>query len=176
MKKLFVLVPVLILSVYISCGHMDKKEPPTSQEIIITASIGGRGLFFDSIPVIHIATTLYNPTKDTLRFLSMTCSYEGMYTTSDPAYEVQSRWDCFSNVPMVVALPPGARTDHYIMIRKKNLADTSSLRSLKIGMYNPDLSTASTAQDIFDLYMKLKQQPVTWSPEIDLQRLNRTVY
>lgn len=172
-------IPFLLLVLLAECMsscHSDGQKPASPKAIEISAAIGGSGLFFDSIPVIHVAVTLYNPSADTLWYLTMTCSYEQMFTTSDSGYQVQSRWDCYSNYPIISALPPGTRTDRYIMIRKKNLADTSALPWLKIGMYNPPVDSIKNAQGLIEKYEKRSAGPVTWSNELDLQRLYRKVY
>src|SRR5213595_306018 len=103
MRKIYFLTPLIICICFYSCNHSNTKakEPSKSDSLQLFAYLGGVGLFLDTINVIHIVATLYNPTKDTMRFGSMTCSYEDFFTIDNDDYSIQSRYDCFSNYPNV---------------------------------------------------------------------------
>jgi hypothetical protein len=115
----YLIAPVFLLvisaGIFNSCKQKDA-VPKTAPALQLSAWLGGI-TYLDTVPTIHIATTLTNPTADTLHFISMSCSYEDMFVTNTPNYKVTSRHDCYKNYPEVIALPPHAKLDQFIIIR-----------------------------------------------------------
>jgi hypothetical protein len=112
---------------------------------------------YDSTTVIHIAVTIANPTSDTLQFSSMTCSYEDFFLVNDTInFEIQSRFDCYSNGPCEIVLPPNAKTDRYIMMRQLSNFRKLPTESIKIGM-------------------RLDNRMI-WSNELNPHRLTKEIY
>lgn len=106
----------------------------------------------------------------------MSCSYEELFTTDNSRFKVQSRYDCYSNFPIVISLPPHARTDRYIMVTRTNKNDTVNVNKLKVGMYFSVPKREANYTDIINLYDHRKNAQVIWSNELDLKRLNGTLY
>ncbi len=142
----------------------------------MTASLGGAGSFLDTIGVIHIATTLYNPTADTVRFVSMTCSYEDFFTTSTNSFKIQSRYDCYSNYPTVITIPPKAKTDRYIMITRTKKGMNVDTITLKVGMYYLPYKMGDNFDAIIKQYDERQKADILWSNELDLKRLHKINY
>jgi len=55
-----------------------------------------------------IPTTLKNNTKDTLNYLSMTCSWEEFYLVDNSKLEVEQK-GCDKNMPKMLTLAPGQK-------------------------------------------------------------------
>ena len=153
-----------------------KNKAPLNDSLQITASLGGRGVFLDTISVIYIAVTIHNPSSDTMRFGSMTCSYEDFFTVSSPSYRVQSRYDCFSNYPNIITLPPKTKTDRYIMISQTKKGDTNVDTKFRIGMFYIKGDHNITLDSAGKFYQNRYNEKAIWGNELDLKRFNRFVY
>jgi hypothetical protein len=109
----------------------------TKETLILTASLGGIK-YLEKSPPVCIATTIFNPTDDTIRFLTMTCSYDDFFLTDTAEFKVQSYNFCYSNVPIFITLPPKSKTDRFIMVKSDNPNFTPNdyvKYKIKIGMY-----------------------------------------
>jgi hypothetical protein len=174
-NRIAVFVFIAAVSSLTFCNTPEIKSSP-KQLLELTASLGGTGRFLDSINVIYIAATVYNPGNDTVDFVTMRCSYEDMFTTNTDSFKVQSRYDCFSNYPVVVMLPPKARTDRYLMIRRAGNNNWLDTGKLKLGMYLALPKKGDDFQDIINLYEQRQKAEVLWSNELDLKRFYKTIY
>ncbi|MFP9098879.1 hypothetical protein ACLI09_07485 [Flavobacterium sp. RHBU_24] len=132
--------------------------------------------YLDTVPTIHIATTLTNPTADTLHFVSMSCSYEDMFVTNTPNYKVTSRYDCYKNYPEVIALPPHAKLDQFIIIRPTAKTVNVISSKIKVGMYYIIPEKGNEFEGIIKQYENRQAAKILWSEELDLKRLYHKVY
>jgi hypothetical protein len=162
-----------ILICVASCGSQKTSKPIPLQ---LTASLGGIGSLHDTIGVIYISTTLHNLTNDTVRFISMSCSYEDFFTTNTDLFKVQSRYDCYSNYPIVIILPPKSRTDRYIIITAPQKGKKVDIDKLKIGMHSFFVEREITTAEITNLYEHRQDAGIVWTDELDLKRLNKINY
>jgi hypothetical protein len=179
--KVSILSTVFILAVFLisSCTNEQEKVdteplniPANTPKLTLSANLGGRSPL-DTTNTIYIATTLYNPSVDTIRFLSMTCSYEDFFLADSGSFKIAPFNICYSNVPAVIALPPGRKVDHYITIRPvTNQKDLRGQR-IKIGMY---YVSSIDWSNCFDLYQKRFHAPIIWSNELNLERLYSIIY
>lgn len=167
-----------IFAILACLGSCHSQESKLSQQKTpeLTASLGGTGSFLDTIGVIYIATTIYNPTTDTIRFVSMTCSYEDLFTTDTGTFKIQSRYDCYSNYPTVIILPPNARTNRYIMVTQRPKVKDTNADKLKVGMYYLPYPKGGTFDDIINLYEHRQNAAVIWSNQLDLKRFYKINY
>ena len=165
---------LLGLTILYSCQTQDKTDN-AKQELQLTATLGGI-IYLDTTSTIHIATTLFNPTNDTLSFVTMTCSYEDLFLTDSSIFKVQSRYDCFSNYPIVTSIPPGEKLDHFIMV-KPTTKDTKIIdNKLRVGMYLLTPKKENRFDGIIKQYENRQSAKVIWSNELDLKRLYRRLY
>ncbi|MGV9013674.1 MAG: hypothetical protein ACOH13_13865 [Flavobacteriales bacterium] len=143
-------------------------------DVQLTARLGGIS-YLDTARIVHIATTLYNPSSDTVRFISMDCSYEDMFLVGgNDNYVIRSRYDCFKNWAIVQVLPPKTYLDQFIQIAPLDKNTRGHHGRLKIGMF---WLVPTTNQDIFSAYMHRKESAqVIWSNELDLEHLYRDPY
>jgi len=171
-KNTFILF--LTLVVFCSCRSQDKTEI-VKKELELTAALGGI-IYLDTTSTIHIATTLFNPTKDTLSFVTMTCSYEDLFLTDTSIFKVQSRYDCYSNYPTVMKIPPGEKLDQFIMVKPKNKNTKIIDNKLRIGMYMLTPKKENGFDGIIKQYENRQNAKVIWSNVLDLKRLYRRLY
>jgi hypothetical protein len=165
------LYPILIILICIySCKSQVKK-----QELELTAKLGGI-IYLDTTSTFHIATTLYNPTNDTIDFVTMTCSYEDLFITDTSIFKVQSRYDCFSNYPEVISMPPKSKLDQFIMVRPTSKDLKLIEHTLKIGMYLMIPNEKNGFKGIINQYENRQKANILWSNELDLKRLYRRQY
>src|SRR5438874_1968022 len=109
-NQFYVLLILTICTCLNSCNSKNNKSDNNSHKLQLSASLGGTE-YHDTTTTIYISTTLYNPTADTINFLSMTCSYEDYFTVDTQTFKVQPRYDCIMNVPLMEMLPPHKRID-----------------------------------------------------------------
>jgi hypothetical protein len=174
-NKFFIINLLTFLICFNSCYSQNEKlKKPITLEL--TASLGGSGGFLDTIGVIYITTTLYNPTPDTIKFVSMTCSYEDFFTTNTDTFKIQSRYDCYSNYPTVVTLPPMTKTDRYIMVTRTLKGKNVDTSKFKVGMYYLEYQKGKISGYIIKLYENRQNAEVIWSNELDLKRFYKTNY
>lgn len=143
-------------------------------DVQLSAQLGGI-VYSDTARVVHVITTLYNPTADTLRFISLSCSYEDMFVVGgNEGYALRPRFDCFKNAPTVQVLPPRTHLDQFIMVAAMDKSTMIHKGRLKIGLLWMD---PSEHKDIFSAYQRRKELGrVVWSNDLDLERLYRKPY
>lgn len=104
--------------------------------------------------------TLTNNTKDTLRYYSMSCSWQVFYTVDSNKLQVAEK-ECDKNIPTILTLAPGqSRTDEIRLLISKRV-DASEIK-FKIGL---NLMKVSRIQTVFDFNLKeeLKKRNIIWS-------------
>ena len=141
----------------------------------LSAQLGGI-IYLDTTPRIHISTTLFNPTTDTISFVTMTCSYEDMFVTDTSVIKVQSRYDCYSNFPTVINIPPNSKLDQFIMVRPINKDIKAIDCKIRIGMYYIIPKKENGFEGIIKQYENRQKANILWSNELELNRLYRKVY
>jgi len=141
----------------------------------LTAHLGGIN-YQDSTQPVYIATTLYNPTNDTVEFVTMTCSYQDMFLTDTAVFALQSRYDCNGNFPVTLSIPPKAKLDRYLMVRPVNRNIDVINSRLRIGMYLVIYEPQNSSRSITDQYEQRKKSQVIWSNQLELKRLYGEVY
>ncbi len=164
-----------ITCILLASCHDNAKEVTKHSEFELSANPGGI-LYLDSTRTIHIATTLYNPTNDTLSFVSMSCSFEDLFLTDTSIFRVQSRYDCYSNYPKVISVPPREKIDQFIMVRPVNKDIKIADYKIRIGMYYLTPKKENGFQGRVKQYEQRQTAKIIWSNELDLRRLYRMIY
>ena len=112
-----------------------------------------------------IPTTLKNNTKDTLNYLSMTCSWEEFYSVDNSKLEVEQK-ACDKNMPKMLTLAPGQRETveiKLIIIDSLDIAETK----FKIG-FNLMKVSKKTIYNLNYIEEEQKKKNVIWSNVISL--------
>lgn len=157
-----------------SCNSKEGKQIE-KPELELTAQLGGI-IYLDTTPTIHISTTLFNPTDDTISFVTMTCSYEDMFLTDTTTFKIQSRYDCYSNVPAVFEIPPNSKLDQFIMVRPITKEIKVGDNKIRIGMYYLIPKKENGHEGVIKQYENRQNAKIIWSNQLTLNRLYRNVY
>jgi hypothetical protein len=72
---------------------------------------------------IHLSATLSNNTKDTLKFLTMSCMWDIIYSTNNSNIEMAGAIACDKNIPILITVPPlkTYQTAFYVVIKPSPL-------------------------------------------------------
>jgi hypothetical protein len=105
-------------------------------------------------------TTLTNNTKDTLRYYSMSCSWQDFYSVDSNKLQVEGK-ECDKNIPTILILAPGQSRTVEIRLLISQTIDPSEIK-FKIGF---NLMKVSSTKKIFDFDFKEEQKKrnIIWS-------------
>ena len=112
--------------------------------------------------VVH--TTLKNNTKDTLRYLSMSCSWREFYHLSNDNLSFEP-WVCTKNGPIILILAPNESVDTELKLVVEKTTDTPILK-FKIGLNLVEVK--NNIQEVYNEYRKKNTQNIIWSNSITL--------
>lgn len=149
-----------------------KEQPPREPAGLIITARPVKIKYMGGSNVIFVTATLFNPTKDTIHFASMSCSYSDYFLTDKSAYSIQVNL-CERNFPIVLSIPPGDSMNRTLLLKPWNLAVLKNVQS-RIGMYLQILKKKEFIN--FEQYRKRKNAPVIWSDPIDFSRIERIPY
>jgi hypothetical protein len=110
-------------------------------------------------------TTLTNKTKDTLRYFSMSCSWQDFYSVDNNKLQVEGT-SCDKNIPKILTLAPGQSRTVEIRLLISQTMDASEIK-FRIGF---NLIKASSTQKTidFDFKEEKKKKNVIWSNIISM--------
>ena len=110
-------------------------------------------------------TTLTNKTSDTLRYFSMSCSWQDFYSVDNNKLQVEGT-PCDKNIPKILTLGPGQSRTVEIRLLISQTMDASEIK-FKIGL---NLMKASSTQKTFDFDFKEenKKKNIIWSNIISM--------
>lgn len=178
---LFLVEVLIVASCSCSSGQHKQSLTAVKADITLTAVIGGYN-YLDTANTIYLNCTINNPTKDTISFITVSCGEEEFFKVSDPNFYVISEHFCFSTIVFTFRLPPGFKTDYYIKVRHQVKYEFKRTERFKVGMYilKPKLSNYENISLLYnelDEFRKVKNDSaVIWSNDIDLSRLNHSIY
>lgn len=105
--------------------------------------------------------TLTNNTKDTLRYYSMSCSWQDFYLVDNNNILQVKREGCDKNIPTILKLAPGKSRTVNIKLLIKSSINTSKIK-FKIGFNLMKVSSNQRELD-FDLKEREKKKNIIWS-------------
>ena len=103
-------------------------------------------------------TTLTNNTKDTLRYYSMSCSWQDFYSVDKKELQVDGQ-ECDKNTPTILTLALGESKTVEIRLLMNQTIDASEIK-FKIGF---NLMKVSNTQKEFDFNEQQKKKNIIWS-------------
>jgi hypothetical protein len=169
-----VLSLILILSL-VTCEKEIENGTQMNKDFFITASFGKYELYntdsaktiYRGVPkssiLIDFRIIFNNQSNDTIKFKSMSCSYDFEFTIPNSIFFICPSI-CFGNVPMTILIPPKHKIDRVLKVIWTNPSDEKT--KLSFG-YIP--SKLLNREMKFDT---LWSEPQTMS----LKRLNQNVY
>lgn len=112
-----------------------------------------------------IPTTLTNNSNDTLKYYSMSCSWQEFYSIDNDRLQIV-RNDCLKNAPIILILAPKQSTTVKIRLVKTKSTDVSLIK-FRIGF---NLMQANNSNKKFDYNEEeqRKKKNVIWSNEISM--------
>ena len=110
-------------------------------------------------------TTLTNNTKDTLRYFSMSCSWQDFYSVDNRKLQVEGT-PCDKNIPTILTLAPGQSRTVEIRLLISQTMDASEIK-FKIGFNLMKVSATKKSHD-FDFKEEQKKKNIIWSNVISM--------
>jgi hypothetical protein len=105
-------------------------------------------------------TTLTNNTKDTLKYYSMSCSWQDFYSVDSKELQVDGQ-DCDKNIPIILTLAPGESKTVEIRLLMDQTIYASEIK-FKIGFNLMKVSSTQKEFD-FDFNEQQKKKNIIWS-------------
>ena len=113
-----------------------------------------------------IPVTFENNTLETLRYFSMSCSWQEFYFVYNKAVQIDYQL-CDKNIPIILTLEPNQKSRFEIKLLKKRGVNNSKI-SFKIGFNLIKVKPEQRLLD-FDINEKLKHKSIIWSNLISMQ-------
>jgi hypothetical protein len=107
-----------------------------------------------------IPTTLTNNTKETLKYYSMSCSWQDFYSVDSKELVVDGQ-DCDKNIPIILTLAPEESKTVEIRLLMNRTIDGSEIK-FKIGFNLMKVSSTQKEFD-FDFNEQQKKRNIIWS-------------
>ncbi len=122
----------------------------------------------DEQTFLVVPTTLTNNTDDTLKYLSMSCSWLQFYCLNSNKMNFNT-WLCSKNIPIMLTLAPHKCIDTEIKLVARQAITTSDKISIQIGMY---LVKVENEHNLFNLYNTFLENElkngIIWSNIIEM--------
>ena len=147
---------------YLLSNNERKLYKITVETSKITTTIGEQ-YSFAGRKVYLIPVTVHNNSNDTLKYYSMSCSWQEFYHSDNKAIEIVQP-PCDNNVPEEIKIPPkGARVDNVSIICTDH--DTKTPLQFKIGLN----INKNVENDLFNGYDdELRRFNIVWSDQVIL--------
>lgn len=114
----------------VSCSP-EKINNETEQPLSISAKIKGWQLLPSSRnPSVEV--TLTNNTADTLRYSTLSCSWQDTYTLDTELLRIQGA-SCDKNIPKLIAIPPRGKEEKVLILVTDSRAEKSSIVKFRVG-------------------------------------------
>jgi len=112
-----------------------------------------------------IPSTITNNSKDTLRYFSMSCSWQDFYTVDNKKLQIETAL-CDKNSPTILTLAPGYSKTVEIRLLRRQSMDASEIK-FKIGL---NLMKSSNSQNPLDFNFEEEQKKknIIWSNVISI--------
>jgi hypothetical protein len=143
--KAFIFFCLVIL---FSCSHKQGNQNKEDKLLLIAKidSIKNQ----EGAATVFVATQLKNFSKDTIKYVSMSCSWEDAYATD--AEQLSVIWkECDKNFPLVITIPPSQSQERRLQLIGKEQLDKLKDLSFRIGL------NLVLAPDSNKLFPKLSQ-------------------
>jgi len=111
----------------------------------------------------EIPATLINKTKDTLKYFSMSCSWQDFYSVDNKKLQVEPV-ECDRNFPITLTLAPNQSRKAIVRLLISQTMDASEI-SFKIGF---NLIQIKSSTDKYDFNEQRKMKNMIWSNVISM--------
>jgi hypothetical protein len=122
----------------------------------------------EGLELISIKTTLTNHMADTVKYVSMSCSWENAYTTDSRHFDVFGE-ACDRNFPTIAAIPPHGEEKRILRLLPKKDAVRTGTVKFRIG-FNWITDEKFSFNALPELSHRLnKMENVLWSDTLELR-------
>ena len=112
---------------------------------------------------LFIATTsLTNNSKDTLKFVTMSCMWDIIYSTSNPCISVRGPEACFKNIPLLITIAPTKSFHRDIILFMHHHKDREGFK-LGINIIKMDNLSYFTGLEVFSKPHNGLENEIVWS-------------
>jgi hypothetical protein len=115
---------------------------------------------------LGIPTTLTNNSKDTLKYFSMSCNWQGFYSVENKKLQIETV-ECDKNIPIILVLAPRQSKTVKIRLLISPKMDASEIK-FKIGLNLMKVKKNNQKPLDFDFKEEQKKKNVVWSNEISM--------
>lgn len=149
---------ILIISILLSTS-LTFSQTVKMEEYIITIK-KGEVVKEKKQPYWIIPTTLINNSNDTLRYYSMSCSWQDFYSTNNTNLKIETAI-CDKNIPTILTLAPGQTREVEIKLLISPTIEAPEIK-FKIGFILM-IATNNKKPSDFDYKEEQKNKKVIWS-------------
>jgi hypothetical protein len=112
-----------------------------------------------------IPVTLTNNSGDTLKYLSMSCSWQDFYSVSDNRLQVEIA-ECDKNIPRIISLPPKSSMTVKLRLLANNVGNAEIIFNVRLNIIKAD---KPMYRPEFDRNGKLKPEYIIGSNTIAMR-------
>jgi hypothetical protein len=113
----------------------------------------------------EMPVTLFNNTTDTLRYFTMSCSWQSFYEVDNSKLKIEPIW-CDKDIPQILVLGPGKKQPIKIRLLISQTMDASEIK-FRIGFNLMKVTKDQNTLD-FDHEEERKKKNVIWSNTISM--------
>lgn len=150
----------IILTVAVLLFHCLTFSQTAKKENYTLTILKGKIVKEDKQTFSIIPATLTNNTKDTLRYYSMSCSWQSFYSVDSNKLQVEAK-NCDKNIPIILTLAPGKSRTVEIRLLLSQRIDPSEIK-FKIG-FNFMKVSGNQKEFNFDFEEQQKKKNIIWS-------------
>lgn len=163
MKKIvrweWFMVQFSVIFLFLNGAHAQKKDINANSKPLFDAQ-AVRWEKKNGLNYLLVNTVLTNHSSDTLTFVSMSCSWQEFYATSDKRLSIDGV-DCAKNVPILIKIAPQKTYERLLKV----LVPNGVIVDFRLGF---NLIRADSYQDIFYNSKILNAKNWIWSWHIGL--------
>jgi hypothetical protein len=157
-KKSLALIMIGLLTLLFSFAEKNKTDAKHKQ-LVFTAQVGNWSKE-NNINVLSVNTTLTNNSPDTISYITMSCSWQEIYTTDTRKLGVDQS-ACGKNIPKLIKIPPHQKEEARLLLWTKGTPGQVQGLKFRIGV---NLVIAKNYTEMFSKWEELgKMKNVIWS-------------
>lgn len=152
---------ILTILFLIICGQIRSQTNRNKDYQLVIEK--GKAVKIEKQTFWEIPTTLTNKTKDTLKYFSMSCSWQDFYSVDNKKLQVEPV-ACDKNFPITLTLAPNQSRKVIVRLLISQTMDASQI-NFKIGF---NLMQIKSSTDKYDFKEQIKMKNMVWSNVISM--------
>lgn len=119
---------------------------------------------------LSLKVTLINNTSDTVKYISMDCSWQESYRINSDKWKIDISI-CYKNGRVIISLPPHQSTSKILCLIKKEGISKFETMKFKIGFNFIPLNESKNIPSKFDYFFKIEN--IIWSNTITTNYISK---